>query len=301
MKLNENEFNVLTYIERNNNKKITQREIAQEVDLSLGSINAIINELQNNKYMKIENQEISITTKGYEVLEPYRVKRAIFLAAGFGERLIPITYNTPKPMILVNGKRMIETLLDAVVEVGIEEIIIVRSYYAEHFDMLTNKYPNIKFIFDPYIEWNSISSAYVARDYYSNAYVFESDLILNNKSLVRKYEFCSNYLGFFTKKTDDYCFKVKKDAIVGLEIGGINCYQLVGISYYNKEDGIQLGKDLAYVFDNVPGAKKKLWDYVHLEMKKENYKLKVRECKKRDVIEIDTYDELKKVDSKYDI
>lgn len=301
MKLNENEFNVLTYIERNNNKKITQREIAQEVDLSLGSINAIINELQNNKYMKIENQEISITTKGYEVLEPYRVKRAIFLAAGFGERLIPITYNTPKPMILVNGKRMIETLLDAVVEVGIEEIIIVRSYYAEHFDMLTNKYPNIKFIFDPYIEWNSISSAYVARDYYSNAYVFESDLILNNKSLVRKYEFCSNYLGFFTKKTDDYCFKVKKDAIVGLEIGGINCYQLVGISYYNKEDGIQLGKDLAYVFDNVPGAKKKLWDYVHLEMKKENYKLKVRECKKGDVIEIDTYDELKKVDSKYDI
>lgn len=301
MQLNENEFNVLTYIERNNNKKNTQRKIASETKLSLGSVNTIVNKFQDDGYIKNIDQKILITTKGYDVLEPYRVKRAVFFAAGYGERLIPITYNTPKPMILVNGKRMIETLLDAVVAAGIEEIIIIRSYFAEHFDLLLKKYPNIKFIYNPYIEWNNISSAYLARNYYANAYVFESDLILNNTSLIRKYEYCSNYLSFFTKRTDDYCFKVKKDEITGLEIGGTDCYQLIGISYFNEKDGIQLGKDLEDVFENYPGAKKKLWDYVHLDMKKENYKLKIRECKPGDVIEIDTYDELKKIDSKYDV
>ena len=82
-----------------------------------------------------------VTLKGYEVLEPYRVKKAIFLAAGFGSRMVPITLNTPKPLVLVHGKRIIETLLDAVVEAGIEDITIVRGYLGEQFDVLLHKYP----------------------------------------------------------------------------------------------------------------------------------------------------------------
>ena len=38
-----------------------------------------------------------ITTSGLAALEPYRVKRAVFLAAGFGARLRPVSLNTPKP------------------------------------------------------------------------------------------------------------------------------------------------------------------------------------------------------------
>ena len=63
----------------------------------------------------------SITDAGREALEPYRVKRAVFLAAGFGYRLVPVTLNTPKPLVRVKGTRMIDTLLDAVVTVTTEE------------------------------------------------------------------------------------------------------------------------------------------------------------------------------------
>ena len=69
------------------------------------------------------------------------MKRAVFVAAGFGSRMVPITLNTPKPLVRVNGTRIIDTLLDAVVEAGIPEIVIVRGYLGEQFDQLLYKYP----------------------------------------------------------------------------------------------------------------------------------------------------------------
>ena len=43
------------------------------------------------------------TPAGLEAMEPYRVKRAVFLAAGIGSRLAPITFNTPKPLVRVHA------------------------------------------------------------------------------------------------------------------------------------------------------------------------------------------------------
>ena len=121
-------------------------------------------------------------------MEPYKVKRAVFIAAGFGTRLVPITLNTPKPLVRVHGERIIDSLIDACLEAGIEEIYIVRGYLAEQFDQLLYKYPMIRFLENPlYNEANNISSALVARYLLSNAYVFEADLLLYNPKIIRKY------------------------------------------------------------------------------------------------------------------
>ena len=120
-----------------------------------------------------------LAKKGLQELEPYRVKRAIFIAAGFGSRLVPITLNTPKPLVRVKGVRIIDTLLDAVIAAGIEEIIIVRGYLAEQFDQLKYKYPMVKFVENPlYNEANNISSVMCIRYLLSNAYILEADLLL---------------------------------------------------------------------------------------------------------------------------
>ena len=164
--LSKNQFEILVYIEKNNNQKISQREIASSTNLSLGTVNKAISELIQLNLIDIVEEKTFITNKGYEALEPYKVKRAIFLAAGFGSRLVPITLNTPKPLIMVHGKKIIETLLDAVVKAGIEEIILVRGYLKDEFDILLKKYPNIKFIDnDSYNEANNISSAYLIKDF----------------------------------------------------------------------------------------------------------------------------------------
>ena len=39
------------------------------------------------------------------------VKRAIIMAAGFGSRLQPLTLSIPKPLLKVNGDRMIYTVI----------------------------------------------------------------------------------------------------------------------------------------------------------------------------------------------
>lgn len=297
MQLTINQFEVLTTIE-GNEKKLSQRDISKETKLSLGTINKVISELLENKLIDKEN---AITQNGLKVLEPYRVKRAIFLAAGFGSRLVPITLNTPKPLVLVNGKRIIETLLDAVVKAEIKEIYIVTGYLSEQFEILKKKYPQIKFVENNmYNEANNISSAYLVRNLIKNAYVLESDLYLYNPKLIRKYEYHSNFLGYYVDRSDDWCIEVKNGIITKEKLGGINCYQMVGISYYDENDGQNIEKDMEEVF-NSPGGKEKYWEQVILDVCKKNYNIYLRECQKEDIIEIDTFNELKAIDPTYDV
>ncbi len=54
-----------------------------------------------------------------------KVTRAIIMAAGKGTRMHPITETLPKPLICVHGKRMIDTIIEALQENGIYEIYVV--------------------------------------------------------------------------------------------------------------------------------------------------------------------------------
>lgn len=294
MSITRKQFAILTLLEREN-RKISQREIAERTGMSLGSVSRTLEMLRNEGL----TDGVKVTEKGLEILEPYRVKRAVFIAAGFGSRLVPITLNTPKPLVRVNGTRMIDTLLDAVVAAGIEEIYLVRGYLKEQFDQLLYKYPMIKFIDNPiYNEANNISSTLYARNLLKNAYVFEADLVLYNPALITKYQYTSNYLGVPVEKTDDWCFEVKNRVITKLCIGGSNCYHMFGISYWNEEDGKKLEEDIKKVFE-MPGGKERYWDQVALEFCLKNYQVEVRPCTFEDIIEIDTYNDLKNIDHTY--
>lgn len=287
-------FDVLTYLEKRKNKK-SQREIAEGCGMSVGSVNRVVTELTEQGYIN----ENGITEKGLAALEPYRVKRAIFIAAGFGSRLVPITLNTPKPLVRVNGKRMIDTLLDAIVAVGIEEIYIVRGYLGEQFDQLLYKYPMVRFIDNPlYNEANNISSAMCARHLMQNAYVLEADLVLYNPDLIQKYQYTSNYLGVPVEKTDDWCLETKNKIVTKIKIGGSNCYHVYGISYWNQQDGTKLCDDIKTVYE-MPGGKERYWDQVALEHCISNYKVEVRPCTFDDIVEIDSFTDLKRLDPTY--
>ncbi len=295
MELTRKQFEVLAYLESVQDLDVTQRDIAKECGIALGTVNKVLEQLGQGGLV----QGNRIVEAGLEALEPYRVKRVILLAAGFGSRLVPVTLNTPKPLVRVKGVRMIDTLLDAVYEAGIEEVVIVRGYLGEQFDQLLYKYPNLKFIENPaFNEANNIASALCARHLMENAYVMEADLVLYNKKLITKYQYTSNYLGVPVEKTDDWCFETKNKVIVKLKIGGLDCHHMFGISYWNKEDGVKLAEHIKDVYE-MPGGKERYWDQVALEYFVKDYRVEVRECSFEDIVEIDNYSELKRLDSAY--
>ena len=292
--LTKKQFDVLDEIVESK-KNLSQRELATRTHISVRGVNKILGELNALGYLGGEG----VTEAGLRAIEPYRVRRAVIIAAGFGSRLVPITLSTPKPLVRVNGRRIVETTLDALVEAGIDDIYLVRGYLAEQFDSLLPRYPNLKFIENPlYNEANNISSVFAASDYLEGAYILEADLLLSNRSLIRKYQYQSNYLGIPVDKTDDWCFYVKNGIVQKMAVGGEFCHQMVGISYWTEEDGKKLKRDVKEVFYS-PGGKERYWDQVPLEYCIDNYKIGVRECTFDDIVEIDTFSELKAIDESY--
>ena len=298
MNLTRKQFDVLAVMAVNTTS-LTQRDLEKLTGYSLGTINKVMKELTEVRY--VVNGEI--TSDGVNALEPYRAKRAIFIAAGFGTRLVPITFNTPKPLVRVHGIRIIDRLIDACLKAGIDEIYIVRGYLSELFDQLLYKYPMIKFLENPvYNEANNISSSLVARYMLSNSYVFEADLLLSNPDIIKKYHYKSNFLGIKKQRTDDWCVKVKDGIIVEEKVGGEgeDVWQLIGISYWNDGDGHKLSQDIAEVYAS-PGGKERYWEQVPLVYKKEHYRVEIRDCSDDDIVEIDTFNELKAIDKTYDV
>lgn len=296
MELTRKQFDILEVL-ATSKMALTQRDLEKATHHSLGTINRIVKELTEAGYI----EDAAITNTGINALEPYRAKRAVFIAAGFGSRLVPITFNTPKPLVRVHGKRIIDSLIDACLEAGINDIYIVRGYLAEQFDQLLYKYPMIKFLENPvYNEANNISSSMVARYMLSNAYVFEADLLISNPKIIKKYHYTSNFLAIKKGRTDDWCFEVKDGIITEEKVGGENCWQMVGISYWNETDGHRLSQDIPDVYAT-PGGKERYWEQVPLVYRKGHYAVEVRECFDVDIVEIDTFRELKAIDKTYDV
>lgn len=246
-------------------------------------------------------REGALTDAGASALEPYRVERAVLLAAGFGSRLLPVTVNTPKPLARVHGVRIIDRLIDAVQAAGIKEVYVVRGYLSEEFDQLLRKYPDLVFIENPlYAKTNNISSAAAACRCFSNAYVFESDLFLQNPSLVSAYQYRSNYLAIPVERTDDWCFDADEEGrIVHIGKGKeAPCWQMVGVSYWTAEDGKRLARDIPAVFAQEDG-KQIFWDDVALDRLPDAYDVRVRPCSEDDIVEIDDFEDLQRIDPAY--
>ena len=231
-----------------------------------------------------------------------KVKRAIIMAAGYGTRLRPITLSTPKPLIKVNGIRMIESVIEALLKNDIREIYVETGYLAEKFDFLEEKYSEVTLIYNPYYsKYNNISSLYVARDHLKDVIILDGDQIIkNDKILSPNFEKSGYNCVWSEEHTDEWLLQVEKNTIVSCSRnGGEKGWRLYSISRWNQEDGQKLKADLEYQFE-VEKNYDIYWDDVALFCSPQNYDLGIREMNLDDVIEIDTIDELRLVDKSYD-
>lgn len=297
MKINRYQFEVLAYIEKKGVCQYSQRLISDALKISGTEIKKCLEYLIDKALLMTDGHVLQITSKGLEALEPYQVKSAVVFAAGFGSRMVPVTLDTPKPLVKVNGKRIIDTLLDALIASDIKDITIVRGYKKEKFDELLVKYPFIKFVDnDIYHKTNNISSAIAVLDKINQCYICESDLYITNNDIICKYHYSSNYLGSYSLETDDWSFELIDGHTHDYKKGGFYRYNAYGISYWTQEDCIKLRRDLTKAYkedDNI------FWESIPLDMYKDNYKVEIRQCDKADIMEIDNFYELILLDNSY--
>ncbi|MCD5598267.1 phosphocholine cytidylyltransferase family protein [Lactobacillus delbrueckii subsp. lactis] len=301
MELTRYQFELLTYIEKRKSFVLDHRAISDKICISGNQIDRDMALFVEKGYVEIKDNTLSITDAGKEALEPYRVKKAVILAAGFGSRMMPATADRPKPLVTVNGKRIIETLLDALVDAEIKDITIVRGYKKDRFDELLEKYPFVKFIDnDNYDKYNNISSAVlIGNNFKGGSYLCEADLYITNPAIITKYQYTSNILGSWSLETDDWSFKMDDEGhIRNYQKGNTYCWNYYGISYWTPEDCDKLNRDWADLFDSKDG-KDIFWEQVPLQLKPAEYQVEIRPCNKSDIMEIDNYYELAQLDPKY--
>ena len=62
------------------------------------------------------------------------IKKAMILAAGFGKRMLPLTIKTPKPLIKVGPKNLLERSIELLIKIGIDELAINTHHLSQEID-----------------------------------------------------------------------------------------------------------------------------------------------------------------------
>ena len=237
----------------------------------------------------------------------FTVRRGIILAAGRGERLRPLTLDTPKPLIRVNGVRMIDSVIAALHKNGIFELYVVVGYQKEQFQSLEKEYPGLRLIENPdFDRCNNISSLYAAREHLSDCMILDGDQIIRNPAVLAPKFVRSGYNAVWTdRETGEWLLTVEggKNAADGVithcsRTGGKNGWQLYSISRWSEADGKKLRRHLELEFEekNNTGI---YWDDVPMFCHPTEYRLGIFAMDAGDVTEIDTLDELAAEDPAY--
>ena len=116
--------------------------------------------------------------------------KALILAAGVSRRLYPQTYNTPKCLLEVGGKPIINHQLEALSELGINDITMIVGYHREMLvESVEKNFPEINFKFivnHHYFETNTTYSVYVGKKALSDQYLLMNADVVYPKKLLSK-------------------------------------------------------------------------------------------------------------------
>ena len=249
--------------------RLTQRELSSSAGVSLGKANRLISECRAGGLIAAdENKGYVITEAGLSFLEPYRVEKAVILAAGFGSRFVPLTYETPKGLLPVFGEPMIERQIRQLQEAGIRDICIMVGYLKEKFEYLTDKY-GVRLIYNPeFASRNTISTVYHASEEFlsHNTYILNSDNWLRD-NIYHLYEadawYCAQHAcgpcSEWVLETDG------SGRITDTYPGGVDCDYMYGPAYFSREFS-SLFIPVLKLYHELPGTEQYYWEHVLMEM-----------------------------------
>lgn len=244
------EYKILKYI--NENSHVTQRDISKYLDISVGKVNYILKEMNQQEVIKIEKksnrQTYIVTEKGFDIMKKYIeygksqkidihkdkkkiVKQAVILAAG--EKKI---FGKPVSFLELEDGRIIDRIINILNSNGIEKIVIVTGYKSEYFEEYS-KEKNITLLKNDRYKWTGTM--------YSLAHVkniIDDDFLLIENDMVFEERVIENII----KDENRDCMVITSESGSGdealIEIRDGYIYKMSkDIHQFNKIDGEMIG------------------------------------------------------------
>lgn len=266
-----------------------QREISELSGHSLGIVNKSIRKLMNEGYI---NEKCSVTQMALKEFKEKAPKNAVILAAGYGMRMVPINTEIPKGLLEVNGEVLIERTIRQLHEVGIYEIYVVVGFMKERYEYLIDDFGVELVVNEEYTTKNNLYSIKKVLNHLSNTYIIPCD-IWCDKNPYHHHELYSWYM-VSDLIDDDSTVRVnrKMELVTIPKAAGGNA--MIGISYLLDDDAqIVKGRieKLCSNSDN-DGA---FWETALYD--KDRMFITARVVHSWDVVEINTYEQLREMDS----
>lgn len=245
--------------EINKNSGINQRTLSSKCNMSLGKVNASIEDLEFNNYITKEvsgrQHKYSITKKGLELLERElktnkdiqlelhtdintNIKSAVILAAGRNKN-----FDIPVSNLKVNDETLIERNINLLKNNGIENIIVIAGYKSELLkDILSNH--DITILKNENYKWTgTMESLSIAFDYIGEDFLLiESDIVVEENGVREIIKYPSRDCILITTESgsgdeafveirDNKIYKISKDIAQLNRIDG----EMIGISKISYE------------------------------------------------------------------
>ncbi len=120
--------------------------------------------------------------------------KAVILAAGIASRLRPLTDTTPKCLLKIGERCLLQRAFDALQQNGIRDFIVVTGYReAQIRDFLKSHYPTLRITFiynEKYASTNNIYSLWLTRHYVDNEDILllDSDILFDPQIITKLLE-----------------------------------------------------------------------------------------------------------------
>ena len=266
-----------------------QRVLAELCGHSLGSVNKSVMALIKDGYL---SGDMRPTEKAKDEAGRKAPKNAVILAAGAGMRMAPINTAAPKALLEIKGEPLIERIIRQLHEVGIKEIYIVVGFMKEQFEYLIDEYGVKLIVNSDYGAKNNLHSLKLAARHISNTYIIPSDIWCYRNPFSTR-ELYSWYMVSDLLDDDSYVRVNRNSELVAVNRNAGGNY-MVGIAYLLEEHAAKVRKRIEALctdicFDN------SFWEEALYEKEKMIVSAKVIHA--ADVVEINTYEQLRELDS----
>ena len=185
----------------NNEKEVNQRYLSSKSNISIGGVNSIIKNLEEQEYLNIEKRNgkniYIITKKGLDFLEKKlqqehskkiklhyedskKVKQAVILAAG--EKKV---FEKPVGFLDIGDKKIVERQVELLEQNGIEKIAIVVGYKSEYYAEYAKNKNNIVLVKNDRYKWSgTMESLSLTKDVIDDDFLLiENDMVFEERAI----------------------------------------------------------------------------------------------------------------------